>query len=148
VINPGFYDWSVQDDLEYGQGENTNADGGQPDPYDTEPPFPAEESAPYNNQHRENYQPTPDSAGLQIQEYHFANPSAASASTSEPLKVILKGNRTPVTMQNYMISSTSLTNLDRGQYQKIPLEQIDIPATEQANRANGVFFQVPGASHD
>jgi hypothetical protein len=62
--------------------------------------------------------------------------------------VIFKGSRAPVTMQNYMLNSASLTNLDGGHFEKIPLEQIDVAATEQANRSRGIDFQVPVPSHD
>jgi hypothetical protein len=51
-------------------------------------------------------------------------------------------------MQNYMLNSASLTNLDGGHFEKIPLEQIDVAATEQANRSRGIDFQVPVPSHD
>jgi len=87
------------------------------------------------------------SAPVQRQEYHFADAASPSAA-SPPLTVIFKGDRTPLKMQNYMVNSTSLTDLDREHFEKIPLDQIDIAATEQINRPHGINFQVPIPSRD
>jgi hypothetical protein len=88
--------------------------------------------------------------GPQRQEYHFAtaSPTAPSPIASKPLTVIFKGGRAPEKMQNYMVNSSSLTNLDSEHFEKIPLDQIDVAATQQANRSSGIDFQVPVASHD
>ena len=45
-----------------------------------------------------------------------------------------------------MLTANTLTVLD-AQYQQIPVSQIDLPATVTANRAQGINFQVPGASN-
>jgi len=47
-----------------------------------------------------------------------------------------------------MVTSTALTNLDAENFEKIPLDQIDVAATQQANRSSGIDFQVPANSHD
>jgi hypothetical protein len=60
--------------------------------------------------------------------------------------VIFKNGRASETMQNYMVNSRALTDLDQQHYEQIPLDQIDVAATEQANRARGLDFQVPAAS--
>jgi hypothetical protein len=62
--------------------------------------------------------------------------------------VIFKSGRAPVTIQNYMLNATSLTDLDGGHFEKIALDQIDVAATEKANRSRGIDFQVPVPSHD
>lgn len=64
----------------------------------------------------------------------------------EPLTLIFKGGRAPAKMQNYMVDAKGVTDLDQRQYEKIPLDQIDIAATEQVNRSHGVDFRVPGGS--
>jgi len=51
-------------------------------------------------------------------------------------------------MQNYMVTASVLTDLDGEHFEKIPLDQVDVAATQQANRASGIDFQVPAASHD
>jgi len=45
-----------------------------------------------------------------------------------------------------MLTSTTLTVLD-GRYQQIPVDRIDIAATQAANRADGVNFAVPVAAN-
>ena len=64
----------------------------------------------------------------------------------QPLTVIFKNGRAPETMQNYMVNGRRLTDLDQQHYEQIPLDQIDVAATEQANRARGLDFQVPAGS--
>jgi hypothetical protein len=49
-------------------------------------------------------------------------------------------------MQNYMLNSKTLTNLDRQHYEQIPLNQIDVAATQQANRVRGLEFRIPSGS--
>jgi hypothetical protein len=51
-------------------------------------------------------------------------------------------------MQNYMITAKILTDLDSRHYEQIPIDQIDVAATQQANRAAGVGFEIPGPSGD
>jgi hypothetical protein len=77
--------------------------------------------------------------------------SAYAGSTPPPepeqaIRVIFKNGRAPATIQNYLMNSRTLTDLDQQHYEQIPLDQIDMAATEQANRARGLDFQVPAAS--
>jgi hypothetical protein len=148
VIDPGFYDWGTPDDSENGQGATPYAPSGQDSAYAGEPSYyPPTDAAPYNEQDSPQPPRPPASADrAEIQEYHFAGPSTATAPVDQPLKVIFKDNRAPVMMQNYMINSSALTDLDRDHYEKIPLDEIDVAATEQANRSRGIDFQVPGTS--
>ena len=152
VVDPGFYDWGATDYSENVQGSNEGIPQDQgPDEYGPEPPYPGYGDAPYPQQ-QEYASPGPATApaGAQRQEYHFATtaPSAPSPITSKPLMVIFKGSRAPQKMQNYMVTSTALTDLDSENFEKIPLDQVDIAATQQANRSSGIDFQVPVASRD
>jgi len=152
VVDPGFYDWGATDYSENEQGFNEGIPPDQnPDSENgPEPPNPAYGDVQYPQQPQENSAPASAFAGAQRQEYHFATtaPSAPSPITSKPLTVIFKGNRAPEKMQNYMVTSSALTNLDSENFEKIPLDQIDIAATQQANRSRGIDFQVPVASRD
>lgn len=116
-----------------------------------EAPYPANGDEA-NPQRQEYAGPASASApiGAQRQEYHFASAAAPSPSpiTSKPLTVIFKGNRAPEKMHNFMVTSTALTNLDGEHFEKIPLDQIDVAATQQANRSSGIDFEVPVQSHD
>ena len=58
----------------------------------------------------------------------------------------MKFGRAPATIRNYLMNAKALTDLDQQHYEQIPLDQIDIAATEQVNRARGLDFQVPNAS--
>ncbi len=159
-FDPGFYDlWDQavygEDDQSSGnsgqgygyQSENPNGDYsepgggyyGQPDsgsygePGDEPPPWPepgTSQAAPGGN-------------------FSVSGLATASAPPLEgPLTVIFKSGRAPETMQNYMLTSKALTDLDPDHYQQIPLDQINLSATAQANRSKGVDFQVPGAARD
>jgi hypothetical protein len=153
VVDPGFYDWGATDYSENVQGSNEGIPPGEgPDnEYGPELPDPRYGETPYPQQ-QEYSAPGPVTApaGAQRQEYHFATtaPSAPSPITSKPLTVIFKGSRAPQKMQNYMVTSTALTDLDSENFEKIPLDQVDIAATQQANRSSGIDFQVPVASRD
>jgi hypothetical protein len=157
VADSGFYDWGATDYSENEQGPYTEAppDQNSENGYGPEAPGPEEPNEARGNVEypRQQYaQPGPASApiGAQRQEYHFAASSASTPSplSSKPLTVIFKGGRTPEKMQNYMVTSTALTNLDGEHFEKIPLDQIDVAATQQANRSSGIDFQVPASSRD
>ena len=60
--------------------------------------------------------------------------------------MIFKDGRASETMKNYMVNSRALTDLDQEHYEQIPLDQIDVAATEQANRARRLDFKVPAGS--
>lgn len=70
-----------------------------------------------------------------------SGPGFAPAPTGA-LTVIFNDGRPPEQIHNYLLTADSLTVLD-SHYRQIPLAQIDVAATEQANRAAGVDFRVP-----
>ncbi|HMG85564.1 MAG TPA: hypothetical protein VK574_07465 [Terracidiphilus sp.] len=132
VIDPGFYDWGNS-----GYGSDNSATQGYADAasnagYDAGPE-PMQDPAPVADARM----PRPAYAG--------SNPAPEP---EKAITVIFKNGRTPETMQNYMVNSRALTDLDQKRYEQIPLDQIDIAATEQANRAHGLVFQVPTASRE
>jgi len=79
----------------------------------------------------------------------YAGQSVAAAPADEPaLTVIFKSDRAPLKMQNYIMSGKVLTDLDPRHYEQIPLDEVDVAATERFNTAAGVEFQIPGAARD
>jgi hypothetical protein len=127
LIDPGFYDWGDSDDSAY--------DSSQPGSYLTDQAYddqnvPAPLYPPYPNQ-------------------GYAMPAeqtvAAPAVSEEPLTVIFKSGRAPIKVRNYLMTSRVLTDLDSQHYEQIPLDQVDLAATQRINTAAGVDFQVPGA---
>ncbi len=148
VIDPGFYDWGPTDYSEDQQGENAARRPPYPGPeYAGEPTDQDNLGEPYSPQ-QENTLASSGSIQPQRQEYHFAPQSTAPAKAQPSLKVIFKNDRSPVTMQNYMLNASSLTDLDADHFEKIPIDQVDIAATQEANRSRGIDFQVPIASRD
>jgi hypothetical protein len=134
VIDPGFYDWDDSDNSGYVQNDAA--------PYDPavfpDDGYGAPGETPQQGFPRES---------AQGQQRAFAEPPVPSAS-EQALTVIFKSGRDPVKMQNYMTTAKVLTDLDSRHYEQIPIDQIDVVATQWANSAVGVRFEVPGASRD
>ena len=71
---------------------------------------------------------------------------AAIGAASEPAVTIIYKDGHSQQIHNYAITRSSLLMMDNasaGYSPQIPLEQINLPATEQANRAAGVDFRLP-----
>jgi hypothetical protein len=140
------YDWSLPgDDPAYGQdgvasNYTPNADyngiyDAGPQPYTSPEPYP-----------QQPYEEAPAPSGARPA---YPGPAASTAlRPQEPLTLIFKTGREPEKIQNYIMNSTSLTNLDQHRFEQIPLDQIDIAATEQFNHARGVEFRVPDRTRD
>ena len=128
-MDPGFYDWGDSDN----SGDVQN---------DAGPYYPA----PYPDYGYGAPGEIPP-ASVQGQQRAAAEPAAPSA-PEQPLTVIFKSGRDPVKMQNYMMTAKVLTDLDSRHYEQIPIDQIDIAATQWANSAVGVRFEIPGDSRN
>jgi hypothetical protein len=132
VIDPGFYDWSEPDDSAYDQGNAA--------PY-TDYRYGAPDESP-----QDGYDGQLPPWNPQDTQIAMAGPAAPAPPAPEPpLTVILKGGRSPLTMQNYMMTGKTLTDLDAGHFAQIPVDQIDVAETQRVNSAAGVEFRVPGA---
>jgi hypothetical protein len=59
-----------------------------------------------------------------------------------PIKLIFKDHRPPLEVHNYMLSRSTLTIMDKP-IRSIPVNEIDVAATEAASRAQGGDFQLP-----
>jgi hypothetical protein len=66
----------------------------------------------------------------------------AAATPAKTVTVIFNDGRPAEQIHNYLLTSDMLTVFDP-QYHEIPLAQVNVAATEQANRAAGVDFRVP-----
>ncbi len=133
AYNLGLYNWgdsdSASDISQPGNsepGNNLTDQNGSPPAYpypDQRPPYPGE-----------GYAAPVGDAG-----------SAAPAVPDQFLTVIFKNGRAPIKVRNYLMTAKALTDLDSQHYEQIPLDQIDLAATERLNSAAGIDFQVPGA---
>ena len=145
VIDPGFYDWGEPDDSETGNSAYDQT-GMAPEPM---PPYPDEGYATPDEYPQQGYAGELPPWVPPGQNQAFAAPAAPSApAPEEPLTVIFKSGRAPVKMQNYMMTGKFLTDLDSRHYEQIPLDQIDVAATQRANVAAGLVFQIPNDSRD
>ena len=74
----------------------------------------------------------------------YAQPTP-SPESSEAVTLIFKDGRPPEQIHNYLLTRDTLYVGDRHSSQ-IPVDQLDIPATEKVNRDAGVDFQLPEAA--
>jgi hypothetical protein len=58
--------------------------------------------------------------------------------------LIFKDGRSPEQIQNYMLTRTTLY-VQETRLREIPVDQLDLPATQKVNKDAGVDFQLPGA---
>jgi hypothetical protein len=71
------------------------------------------------------------------------SPSYAPPSSEDAVTLIFKDGRASEQIHNYVLTPTILYAGDIAHRQVIPLDQLDIPATEKVNQDNGVDFHVP-----
>jgi hypothetical protein len=129
--NLGLYDWSDSDNSTYDNSQAGGYESDQaPDSYLYDQNGPAPDYPPYPNQ---GY-----AAPNQI-----AQAAATPPSPAQPLVVIFKTGRDPMKIQNYMMTAKFLTDLDSQHYEQIPLDEINLAATQNFNKVAGVEFQVP-----
>ena len=57
--------------------------------------------------------------------------------------LIFKDGRSPLQVHNYALTGSTLYALDGESHQEIPLSEINIPATVEANQKAGVDFALP-----
>jgi|SRR5579859_1826068 len=139
VIDPGFYDWGNSGDSDYGSGYGA---GGTDQGHANVAPTLGSGDAPEPPQDPAN----PWQQSSPARPLYGGSTAASSAQPLQSLTVIFKDGRASETMKNYMVNSRALTDLDQEHYEQIPLDQIDVAATEQANRARRLDFKVPAGS--
>jgi hypothetical protein len=82
------------------------------------------------------YPGTYPNQGFSPRPEYDAPPSQASVT------LVFKDGRPAEQIHNYMLSRTTLTVLDQGRHD-IPVDQLDLAATEKANRTAGIDFHLP-----
>jgi hypothetical protein len=86
------------------------------------------------------------------QNYHARSvPPAAPPQQQEhaqaaPPTVLIFRDQHQEQVQNYAIVGQTLWNFSAGHTQKIPLSDLDIPATQKANEDQGIEFRLPASS--
>jgi hypothetical protein len=133
LLNPNFYNLGLYDWSDSGNSvpDNSMSDQNSLTPYpdqssqypDQDPEYPAEAY----------YAPN-----------QIASPAASAPTVTQPLTVFFKSGRNPIEIQNYLITAKALTDLDSQHYEQIPLDEINLAATQNFNKVAGVDFQIPG----
>jgi hypothetical protein len=143
--NLGLYDWGDSDNSAPGSYESVSSQPGSYEPgsyesgnYESDQSGPAPVYPP----------PYPDQGYYASNRQLAAAAPSASSAPEQSLTVIFKSGRAPIEVQNYLMTAKVLTDLDSEHYEQIPLDQIDLAATQNFNRAAGVDFQIPAASRD
>jgi len=147
-LGPDWLDYDDNSDASAPAYDGSNAPGPYPNYGERGPaydgPAPQQYAEPQQNPQsaQEQYQPQSSPAASPRRPY------TGGSDTSRPqqaITIVFKNGSAPQTVHNYMLTANTLTVLDQG-YRQIPINQIDVPATNAANRDEGVNFQVPGAT--
>ncbi len=73
-------------------------------------------------------------------------PQQQEHTQAAPATVLVFRDQHQEQVQNYAIVAQTLWNFTSGHTQKIPLSDLDIPATQKANEDQGVEFRLPASS--
>lgn len=68
-----------------------------------------------------------------------------SEDSQQPVTVVFNDGRPPALIYNYVLTPTALYVLDGYRY-SVPLDQVDVAATDRVNRMSGVNFHLPLSS--
>jgi hypothetical protein len=113
-----------------------------PDCYQ-QPPAQADQPVIYGDDQGDPPAPPPDYAPPSYQPPAYDPPAHSSApATQIATTIVFKDGRPAQQIHNYALTQTDLYVTD-AQRRDIPLDEIDVAATEKANRAAGIEFQVP-----
>jgi hypothetical protein len=107
----------------------------------------ADQPVIYGDDQGETPAPPPDYAPPTYQRPDYDPPAQTPRSSPAPTSqiattIVFKDGRPAEQIHNYALTQTNLYVMDQ-QRRDIPLDQIDLAATEKANRAAGIEFQVP-----
>ena len=71
--------------------------------------------------------------------------SAPSDDPRDPTTLVFKDGH-QLEVENYAIVGQTLFDLTPGHARKVPLSELDLPATRKQNEDQGIVFQLPGSS--
>jgi hypothetical protein len=156
-VGPGYL--SYGDSGPYADSSDTDQDNpiaddelaSAPYPYVDQPP----PDAPQQGSAPQAYAPTPYNGPVAPDPSQYQPPQqqppqrAIHRVAAEPLPeedaltILFKDGRSPLQVHNYMLTTTMLYVRDQ-QHRDIPLNDIDIAATQKANQNTDINFKVPG----
>jgi hypothetical protein len=135
----------------YGDDEYGGQGGDQyQNEYQNQPPYGGDEyqnQPPYGGDEYQNQPPPPPPDEPQYRPPAYQPPAQSPRAPRLPASqsattIVFKDGRPAEQIHNYALTRTTLFVLDP-QRHDIPLDQIDLAATERANRASGIEFRVP-----
>jgi hypothetical protein len=133
------WDWVDDSDNEQPSGAAARPDYAPQQPYD---------EAPYD----EGYPPPPppgySQEGFPLPPQNNAPQSNAAQSNGldhPPVTLVFNDGRPPEKVKSYLLTGSSIFVADPGHQRKIPIAELDLPATIEQNREAGVDFQIPGS---
>jgi hypothetical protein len=143
---PGFYD---------GLGDSDYSDSGYPDPgyadpgaqanYPAQPGFLAPGDYPAQGYSGPPYA-EPPAANQAYRPVYGAPPAPApEPESTDAVTLVFKDGRPSQQIHNYLLTRSTLYVRDQ-QRHEIPVDELDLPATQKLNRAAGVEFQLPGGA--
>lgn len=151
----GFYDDGFYDSDYFDSGYAGPSDNSYAQPSDSGYAAAQPEYAPYPQQ------PQPDDGSAYsappppgYMPYPYAYPQSAAPispemhyvpGSTDTITLIFKDGRPPEQIHNYLATHTTVTVIDGNHHRDIPIADLDVPATIQANRETGVGFQLPSA---
>ena len=123
-----------QDQLDQSPASQPGAYPAEPPPDYTQGPPPQDAGAPTagDERPRDPYRPP------------YESPVDSQPVRQQPATILVfKDGRPNEEVRNYVLTSTALYNLDGERRRELPLSEIDVPATVDANRTAGVDFALP-----
>jgi hypothetical protein len=72
--------------------------------------------------------------------------SSSSLESEDAVTLVFKDGRPPEQIHNYLLTRTTLYVRDQQHHRDIPLDQLDLAATQKVNHDAGVDFQLPEAT--
>ena len=135
---PGVDPLRLRSSVRPGFGDDQDEGGGAPV---------APQQPDYSNQPAGDYGPAaPEVAANTPSPFRPAYQGQIEAAPVHPqpsTTLIFKDGRSPVQVHNYALTDSTLYALDGDSRQEIPLSQLDVPATVEANRKAGIDFALP-----
>ena len=125
--------------LPYDTGQDEAGGGPQPNP----------QQADYGDQPPADHAPGPPPPQVATNAAPTFRPAYLGQAVDAPVDpqpattLIFKDGRAPVQVHNYALTANTLYALDGDSHQEIPLSQLNVQATVEANRAAGVDFALP-----
>jgi hypothetical protein len=141
------WDWNDESDSEQQAAPAASA---RPE-YEPQPGSYAE--APYDQGYDQGYPPPPppgyDQEGFPMRAQDIAAQNNAAQNDGldhPPVTLVFNNGRPPEKVSSYVLTGSSIFVAEPGHQRKIPIADLDLPATIEQNRQAGVDFELPGGS--